>query len=702
MTTLYLCEKPSQGRDIAAVLGVTQRGNGHLRSPDGQTVVTWCVGHLLEMAPPDAYQPEWKAWNLATLPMVPTRWRLAVKPTAAKQYAAVETLLKQATTVVIATDADREGESIAREVLARCDFAGELKRLWLSALDTASIEKALEGMRPGAATAPLYLAALGRARADWLLGMNLTRTYTLRAQAHGGDTLLSVGRVQTPTLRLVVMRDHAIATFRPIPFFDVAVMFETDAGLEVATKWQVPEADADDDGRCLERSTADAVVTAVAGQAGQVSAVEATVKRVHAPLPFDLSSLQQDASRRFGMTAQGVLNAAQSLYEKHKATTYPRTDCAYLPQGQQAEAPKVLAAMQATDPTLTPLIEKADATLKSRAWNDKKITAHHAIIPTAATVDIATMSDEEAALYDAIRRRYLAQFFGPYVYDDVVAQFVVGDHLFKATGRTTQDAGWRAVLNEDTKERRLPPLESGEPVEVMSAQVEAKKTQPPAPYTDGTLIAAMKSVAKSVDDPVLKARLKETAGIGTEATRPAIIETLLKRGYVARKKKTVVSTDAGRDLIAAVPDAVSDPATTARWEEALDAIAAGTGALDEFMREQLTWLEAIIDSAKQDADVALCDAPVCPECETGALRIRRSKRGPFWGCTRYPECDYTAPDINGEPGTPQAAPKATGIDCPTCGKAMVERRGKKGPFLGCSGYPACKTTRESAADALCR
>lgn len=662
---LYLCEKPSQARDIGKILGATARRTGYLEGRECR--VTWCIGHLLEMWMPDRYRPDWKYWRLETLPIIPDAWQLAVRPEVARQFAVIQGLLAGSERVVIATDADREGETIGREVLAQCGYRGPVSRLWLTALDDASIRKALAAMLPGERTEALYRAGMGRARADWLVGMNLSRAYTLLGQKIGYQGVLPVGRVQTPTLRLVVERDRLIENFKPVAFFDLEVVLAVARG-RFRAKWVVDKKVSDDEGRCLDIQVAQGVLERIQGREGIIQKAETKRVQEPPPLPLELSTLQQEASRRWGMSAKKTLDVAQSLYETHKAVTYPRTDCRYLPGSQWPEAPQVLAAMAASDPTLAGLVAAADSGLRSRAWDDKKITAHHAIIPTLARVPVAALSGDEMRLYEAIRRHYLAQFFPAFEYDRTVVDAVVERETFRATGRVARVSGWRQVLGEEPRgvdeegegEQNLPPVDKGEAARVLEAKLAEKRTKPPGRHTEGTLIQAMKSVGKNVDNPRFRKILRETAGIGTEATRASIIENLLARKLLAREgKKGLISTPPGRLLVDLLPNSVTDPVTTAVWEQALDDIAHDRGSLDEFIGKSVFWVSRLIDNVKvrEQADLSRFAAalPVveggegpglaCPQCGSGRLVARTAKRGrqeghKFMGCNRFPQCRY--------------------------------------------------------------
>ncbi len=606
---VFVCEKPSQARDIAAVLGANRKSEGFLAGDD--VAVTWCYGHLFETAPPESYDPALKKWSLDTLPILPGEWKLELKPSAAKQFKAIRSLVKRAGIVIIATDADREGETIGREVLDACQWRGPLQRLWLSALDPASIRKALTQILPGEKTAPLYAAGVARSRADWLVGMNLTRAYTLLNRTGSGEGVYSVGRVQTPTLRLVVDRDREIEAFVSKAYWEVIAGLQNPGRPQpFNTRWRVPDPHADAEGRCTNERAARTVAQSVPGTGGRVELAQTERKHQPPPLLYDLSTLQQDCSRRFGMTAQATLDTAQRLYETYKATTYPRTDSQYLPTEQFAAAPDVLAAVRRShwDRGMAALIANADMRLRSRAWNDSKITAHHAIIPTSAPIRVADMSEDDRRVYDLVVRRYLAQFYPNYDYDQTRIEARFSQEVFVATGVTPVTTGWKAVYvdapeGEDEPEGAapLPRLSQGDALVCLSAKVEAKQTKPPARHTEGTLLQAMKSVGARVDDPALKKILRETSGIGTEATRASIIETLVQRAYIERqgKKKALVSTAKGRKLIDILPAPVKDPATTALWEQALEEIAAGRAPMGPFLERQASWVRQIVDRARQ-------------------------------------------------------------------------------------------------------
>ena len=599
---LFLCEKPSQAKDIAKVLGANRRGDGCWVGTG--VTVTWCIGHLLETAPPDAYDARYKRWVLADLPIVPSQWKMQVKPKTASQYKAVKRLLGEAAELVIATDADREGEMIARELVEHCRYRGPIRRLWLSALDDASIRKALASLKPGAETFSLYHSALGRSRADWLIGMNMSRLFTLLGRQSGYQGVLPVGRVQTPTLRLVVDRDRSIADFVPVPFWAIDVQLDS-AGTVFTAQWRAPDDACDDQGRCLKQELAQQAAAAINGAgSAQVVAIKTERVREAAPLAFDLGTLQEVCSKKLGLGAQETLDIAQALYETHKVITYPRSDCGYLPLSQHSEAPAILAALARADSSLAPLQPYLEPQRRSRAWNDAKVSAHHGIIPTAAAIDPNRLPGKHKAVYTLIRARYLAQFLPNHEYDRTQADFDCAGQALRAVGKQIVEPGWRRALPEaltPPKGREapapqvLPTLHKGQWCEVREVTLKDLWTQPPKPFTEGDLIKAMKNVAKLVDDPRLKQKLKDTTGIGTEATRAGIIQGLLDRGYMVKNGKALNATPAAFSLIDAVPRAIADPGTTAIWEQALDMVQSGEMTLETFVAKQSAWMSKQVE-----------------------------------------------------------------------------------------------------------
>lgn len=653
---LFLCEKPSQGKDIGRILGATQRGEGCL-SGSGVTI-TWCIGHLVEAAAPEVYDAALKRWSLEQLPIIPQQWRVEVKPKTATQFKVVKALLAKATHLVIATDADREGELIAREIIDLCGYRGPIERLWLSALNDASIRTALGKLRPSSDTLPMYYSALARSRADWLVGMNLSRLFTLLGRQAGYDGVLSVGRVQTPTLKLVVDCDREIAAFKSAPFWAIDVSLSTE-GQAFSAQWVAPDGCTDDAGRCLQQPVAQQAALQIrVADNTQVVSVETERVREGPPLLFDLSTLQEVCSKQLGLDVQETLQIAQALYETHKATTYPRSDSGYLPESMFAEVPAVLDSLLKTDPSLRPIMSQLDRSQRSRAWNDGKVTAHHGIIPTLEPANLSPLSEKELAVYRLIRAHYLAQFLPHHEFDRTVAEFSCGQQMLVATGKQVVVKGWRLVLAEPqadedgddaARSQVLPPLRGGLACQVAEVEIKALKTMPPKPYTQGELVKSMKGIARFVTDPRLKQKLKDTTGIGTEATRANIISVLIARGYIVKKGRSIRASDAAFTLIDAVPAAIADPGTTAVWEQALDMIEAGQLTLDVFLSKQAAWISQLIAQyGSMSLSIKLPHGPACPQCGA-ATRQRTGKSGPFWSCSRYPDCKGTLPVESGTP-----------------------------------------------------
>lgn len=715
---LYLCEKPSQAKDLARALKIERRGEGCLH--DGaQRTVTWAFGHLLELCMPDAYDPALKSWRLDTLPIVPEEWRYTVKPSAEKQLRVIKGLLSRASRVFIATDYDREGEAIARSILDHCRYRGTVQRVCLRALDDTSIRRALDDIRPGKASQPLYHAALARSRADWLIGMNGSRLYTVLARNAGYRETLHVGRVITPTVALVCQRDNEIANFTPVPYYVLAVDVSVQNGTFRAF-WQPPEELADEQGRCINKAFAEQVAQQVRGDSAVISTAETKPGKESAPLPFCLTSLQQYAAKRWGYTAQQVLDGAQALYETHKATTYPRTDSRYLPESQREDIADTLQGLMLSDANFSGLVAGADATRNSRAYNDAKVTAHHAIIPTPARTDISKMSELEYNLYDAIRRFWVANFYAPFEFSRTKIMVTAGQHIFAAQGKTPVKQGWKVIFNSDLEsspedesegkgdrpeQASLPPMSQGEPAVINGAELADKLTRPPPHFTEATLLAAMENIARFVDEPRFREILKATAGLGTPATRAGTIQGAVDRGYLVRQKKTLHASDKAKELIALLPDTISSPAMTALWEQELEKIADGHLPMSLFLEKIAKWLSGWVADGKRNAQEegsavstafagAKETAHACFTCG-GDMRRIKGKYGFFWGC-RSTACGATFPDQRGKPQPRPTAEETP--SCPLCGSAMRLRSGKApgktraSKFWGCSTYPACKGT----------
>lgn len=669
---LFICEKPSQARDLAGVLGATSKGEGLLATADKSIIVTWGFGHLVEQYQPEDYDEAWKRWAFETLPIIPAQWKMTPKKESKKQYSVVIGLIKKATSVVIATDADREGEMIARELLDLAGYRGQIQRCWLSALDDASIRKALQTLKSGKETEALYYAGMGRSRSDWLIGMNFSRLFTLMAQAKGySGKPLSVGRVQSPTLALVVNRDREIANFVPKSHYALAVQLTTTSGETFVAGLAVPEQYLDESGLCLDSRVIQQAEAQIK-QTGlaKVVTVETKREKKSPPLLYALSDLQGECNRLFGFGAQQVLDIAQSLYEEHKITTYPRTDCGYLPESQFSDVPNVIRSLAASDSGLQTLLPKLNLRQKSRAWDDKKITAHHGIIPTIKKADLSKLSEEEMKVYDLIRRRYLAQFLPHLETDKTVVTLQSGGHTLVARGNVIVAQGWRILFGKnvdeetgnDDEKQGLPVLTKNQQCNVTHSEVRTLQTKPPAHYTEGTLLDAMKNAARFVTDPRLKQRLRETEGLGTEATRAGLIQGLIDKGFLLKKKKSLVASAEAVALIDSLPDLLKNPGLTALWEQALNQIAEGSMTLDAFMQKQEAFVKQLIGSCMQQGmSLGNIEIRKCPECGKPMRKINHAK-GTFWGCTGYPDCQHKEADKKVKSASNKSAKKSSNLN----------------------------------------
>ncbi|HKQ71957.1 MAG TPA: DNA topoisomerase III [Polyangiaceae bacterium] len=664
---LFIAEKPSLGRAIADVLsGPHRRSEGSIACGD-KDVVAWCAGHILELASPEAYASEYKQWRLEHLPIVPKEWKLEVST--APLLANIKKLLKTASRVVHAGDPDREGQLLVDEVLVYLGYRGPVDRLLISDLSPGAVKKALSSLEPNDKYRPLYAAALARQRADWLYGMNMTRLYTVLGRRGGYDGVLSVGRVQTPLLGLIVQRDLAIENFRPTPFYVLEATVKTEDDVTFRPSWipgPLAEAHLDGEGRLLQRDIADEIAARILGQTGSVTKVTEEKKSEGPPLPYSLADLQVDAGRRLGLSAKQVLDACQSLYETHRLTTYPRSDCSYLPEGHHADASHVLEAIAQNAHALATGVGEAHLLLRSKAWNDKKITAHHAIIPTPSAMG-AKVSDTERRVYELIARRYVAQFYPAFEYTQTKVELEIAGERFTASGRQVLAQGWKVLAtlrsdgatesdSEETTTASLPRLKEGNNVTPVAVTVAERKTQAPQPFTDASIIQAMCNIAKFVTDAQVKKILAETDGIGTPATRAAIIETLFERGYVTRVKKAVTSTPTGRALVRILPEIATRPDMTAVWEAAMRAIHDGTDDVEPFVERVAAELGKLVEQGKAMGQLDVGGGHPCqrPGC-SGRLRRIQGKNGPFWSCVA---CRTTVDDASGKPKTVGATPKA--------------------------------------------
>lgn len=648
MHTLVLAEKPSVARDIARVLGARDKGENCLIGKD--YVVTWALGHLVTLKEPQEMDERYTRWKKEDLPILPARMETKVIKKTRSQFLAVKKLMndKETGDIICATDSGREGELIFRYIYEQAGCRKPVRRLWISSMTDEAIRAGFDSLRPSSDYDALYASARCRADADWLIGMNATRAYTIRY-----GVLLSIGRVQTPTLSMLVKRRREIDAFVPQVYYLVNADFGDYKGVYIDAKGEKKIAAEED---------AQAIATRVRGQ--QASVLEATRehKSVPPPLLYDLTTLQREANAQFGFTAKKTLETAQKLYEQHKLLTYPRTDSRYLSHDMLGKVQSTLAAY---DGALQPLGEKAleyGVRMSKRIFDDAKLTDHHAIIPTGKKAANLSLTADERRLYELVAKRLAAVFYPNYKYDALRVVTSCGQDRFLSTGQTVTQEGWKAVYageqasgarrvgKKKEDEQPLPDLHPGDERVCRDAKVTQDQTKPPKEYNDASILLDMEHAGRQIEDEELREQMKDCA-LGTPATRAAIIERLISVGYVSRRGKNLTATEKGVHLIEAVPQEIASPETTGRWERALAEIARGSDGEQRF-REGIARLAAfLVQNASGAPDVAFAPEErrgrtkrvptlgvACPLCGKG--KVAENSKGFY--CTRFRDgCKFT-------------------------------------------------------------
>jgi DNA topoisomerase-3 len=634
---LYIAEKPSLGRAIAdgltSILNKPHRKQqGYIELANGD-VVSWCIGHLLEQAEPDAYNEAFKSWKLEHLPIVPQEWQLKAKTQTRSQLTVLRKLVKQADHIVHAGDPDREGQLLVDEVLSHLKISAHKRkntqRCLISDLNPPAVKRALTNLRSNQEFVPLSVSALARSRADWLYGMNMTRAYTLQGQKVGYKGVLSVGRVQTPLLGLVVKRDEEIENFVSRDFYQVEASLRNATDESFLLKWQPSEACKpyqDEEGRVLHKPLVENVCQRITDQPAEITKLEQKEKQQPPPLPFNLSTLQIEAAKAFSMSAQQVLDTCQSLYERHQLITYPRSDSRHLPVEQHNLAPSVVQAIGQNCQSLQEFSQQAQPNIKGKAFNDSKVEAHHAIVPSEKSISaeqFSKLNQFEQKVYRHIARQYLMQFFPAYQYAETKVEATIAGGQFKSQAKQPLKQGWKILYGERSSnkslgnqtdvEQSLPPItldpndkQYGKHAWICDkANLVEKQTTPPEYFNDGTLLAAMTGIARYVSSAEIRKTLKETDGLGTEATRAGIIELLFRRNFLQRTGKKIRSTDIGRGLINSLPESAITPDMTALWEQQLNSISQRELNYQGFMGPLNQHLLGLIEQAKQHIPTAL-------------------------------------------------------------------------------------------------
>lgn len=673
--TLVLTEKPSVAKDIARVLGCKRSGNGCIVGD--KYIVTWALGHLVTLADPEAYDDKYKNWRMEDLPMLPGRMKLVVIGQTSKQFKAVSSLLSSAevSDIVIATDAGREGELVARWIIQKANCRKPMRRLWISSQTDKAIKEGFASLKPSSQYDNLYRSAQCRAEADWLVGLNVTRALTCKHNAQ-----LSAGRVQTPTLAMIVRREEDILRFRPKDYFTVKADFGEYTALYKDGKGQARFADA---------AAAKEVADSVRGKRGVLSEVKKVYRFKAPPAAYDLTELQRDANKKYGYSAKQTLSLMQSLYETHKLLTYPRTDSRYITKDVAATLPERLRAI-----AIGPYKDSANAVLRSKPIqtkyivNDAKVTDHHAIIPTEQYVDLNKLSREERHIYDLVVRRFIAVLSAPFEYDEVQVKITVGRYNFYTKGQSIKSAGWKALYDSsladddddaepDLAAQRLPALSQGAAAAVKEVRVCAGKTSPPARYTEATLLTAMENPASQVEDGRLRDALKTAGGLGTPATRADIIEKLFNSFYIERRGREIFPTSKGRQLIGIVPPDLKSAELTAKWEQQLSLIAEGKANDRKFIEEMRGYASSLVQAVKSSTAEYKHDNMTrepCPQCGKYLLEVN-GKKGKMLVCQDR-DCGYR-----------KSISVITNARCPECHKKLEMRgEGDKKAFFCVCGY----------------
>jgi len=643
--TLVIAEKPSVGRDLVRVLpGAFTKSEGFLEGPEH--VVTWAVGHLVQLADPDEYDDKFKKWRMADLPIVPDRFKLVVRDERSKkQMNVVKRQLGRddVDLVVNACDAGREGELIFAYLYEKSGSHKPVQRLWLNSMTQKAIAAAFSQLRPAAELASLEAAARSRSEADWIVGMNATRAATIRLRS-SFDGAVSLGRVQTPTLAILARREAEIKAFKPEAYWTVDAVFDP---VQNGPRVYEGRYHAGANPRLETAAEAQAIVADCTGQIGAITKLEKTERKERAPLLYDLTSLQRDANSRYGFSARRTLGAAQRLYEEHKALTYPRTNSRYLTQDMIAEIKPIAALVgeRSEYAAASRYVLGLDLLPLGRVVDDAKVTDHHAIIPTRSEHHpVDKMNEDDLRIYDLVVRRFLAVFHPEAVFENTRVETTVSAagaeqapaHVFRTRGKVMLVPGWRGVYGElpdaersdddEGREQQLPKLEQGEQVEVKEVASEEKETKPPRRYTEGALLGAMETAGKLVDDDELREAMKDS-GIGTPATRAAIIERLLQVGYIERDGRALVVTEKGQNVIRLLGEhALTSPDMTGEWESRLGKIETGEDSREAFMGDIVRFTEATVgelDQKLKDVRIPRANLGPCPVCSRDIVENRK-------------------------------------------------------------------------------
>lgn len=740
---LIIAEKPSLARTVAKVIGITKdnsKSAGHIECKEGY-VVTWVFGHILELCEPQEYDEKYKSWNIDLLPIVPDTWKYRVKADAKEQFNNIKTLLKSAMTIINCGDPDREGQLLIDELLIHLKVKLPVKRLLILDPKDTAIRKSLENMEDNSKYYSWYQAGLLRSQADWLIGMNFTRAFTALGSRSGMEGVTSVGRVQTPTLKLIYDRHLAIQNYKLVHFYNLIAEFTTDVGETFMAKLDLKAAGLplDSEGRFLSVNELTDISNKINDKLAEISRYEVKAGETAPPSLFKLSDLQAVANAKFGLSADGTLKIAQSLYEK-QLITYPRTACAYLPESLHADAAKIMDDLIGV--FVFPLNEYTeikkliDVKIKSKAFDDKKLDgeSHFAIIPTGDMTNASSLDSYEHQIFDLIGMQYIAQFMPNLQFEQTNGTVDCENYKFNFNGKVIKSLGWKELFiawnkltskvqedddSENKDNQKLPPLQLKQNIKnTLNNAIQKSTTTKPKPYTEGTLIKAMANIHNLLDDTVksyysnqdkakqvadtYKKVLKDTAGLGTEATRAGIIKTLKARDFINTVGKNLVITDKGIQFMELLTknnnllefSNLTSPLTTAFYEQELDHVLNHKQQASSFYNDiVVNLLHKKLNTIKEMLQILPVTAKKtgtatgekCPECSSDIIE-RDGKFGKWKSCSGYPRCKWKPPQAE----KPKA--EASGKKCDKCGSEMLKRKSKDGnsKFLACSGFPKCK------------
>ncbi|WP_077328176.1 DNA topoisomerase III [Virgibacillus siamensis] len=661
--TVVLAEKPSVGRDIARVLNCNKKGNGFFEGSN--YIVTWALGHLVTLADPEVYDDKLKTWRMEDLPMLPKHLKLVVIKKTGKQFNSVKTQLNRndVNAIVIATDAGREGELVARWIIEKSRTKKPVKRLWISSVTDKAIRDGFKHLKPGKQYENLYHAAVARSEADWYVGLNATRALTTKFNAQ-----LSSGRVQTPTLAMIAAREREIKEFKPKTFYGIEA--KTDTGLKL--NWH----DTKNNSRIFSKEKADALWKQLKNQPARIVNVNKTEKKKHAPQLYDLTELQRDANRIFGFSGKQTLSLMQKLYEQHKVLTYPRTDSRVISTDivpTLKERVKACGVDQYS--RFANKVLKRDWKLPKSVVDNSKVSDHHAIIPTEQPVILADLNDKERKIYDLVVKRFLAVLAEPHEYEQQIIEAQIGEEHFHTKGNTVKRLGWKEIYNEEENAQSLPLVQKGDQFQHLNITKTEGETKPPERFTEGALLQAMENPVRYMnsDDKHLAKTINQTGGLGTVATRADIIEKLFNSQYMEMRGKHIFITSKGKQLLDLVPEDLKSPALTAEWETKLGRIAEGRLDKNQFIKEMKDYAREVVQQIKTSDETFKHDnmtGTKCPECGKLMLEVK-NKQGRMLVCQ-----DRSC-------GHKKNIAKHTNARCPNCHKRMELRGEGEGKMFTC-------------------